>query len=87
MKLDHNVTARRQANAFAVVFGIPDAQQAARCVDDISDHDARNLTRLTTLVGGVAHAVASSGDIHGALIEMSKAAHGWMDDIQQNEAR
>lgn len=87
MSTDHNVRARRMTTAFRVIDAIPDAQMRSRCIDDIPGHDARCMTQLTLLLGAVAEAVASSGDVQRALLHLSQAAHGWMDDIQQIEAR
>lgn len=81
---NHNVTARRQTTAFQVVHGIPDAQRAAATLAR-AGHDG-HLLRLGVLFGAVAAAVAGRGDVHRALLELSTAAHGWIDDLQQEVA-
>jgi hypothetical protein len=83
---DHNVTARRQAAAFGAVLRIPDAQSAAAAAQAPAAPHAGQLARLGALLGTVAGATARGDDVAPALLELSAAAHGWIDELQQREA-
>jgi hypothetical protein len=84
---DHNVAARRQTAAFRVVHRIPDAQAAARVLTGAADaRGGGHLLRLSVLLGAVATAVAEDADPTGALLELSTAAHGWIDALAQEAA-